>query len=89
MMLQSGSTTLTVQVSTISRCDRWQASQRLQELSIPCTCSTDGQLHVEINHPIDVLQLKSVIEQLTATRPDLIHWLERCWQIPGTSSPNH
>ncbi len=89
MTLPLGLTTLTIQVSTIDRCDRWQASQRLQELSIPCSCAADGQLYVEINYPIDILQLKSVVQQHTAPRSDLVHWLKQCWQTPSTSTPNH
>lgn len=72
---------LTVQVLTISRCDRWQAYQRLQELDIPCQCLPDGRLGVEINHPIALWQIRSVVQQLTASRTELIAWLEQCWQI--------
>lgn len=79
---------LTIPVLTISRCDRWQACQRLQELDIPCDCRTDGHLHVEIHHPIVLLQLRSVIQQITASRTELITWLERCWQTPNASDVN-
>ncbi|QZZ20722.1 hypothetical protein J5X98_26460 [Leptothermofonsia sichuanensis E412] len=70
---------LTVQLLSVSRCDRWQASQRLQALSIPCYCSSDGLLVVEVDSPLDILQLRSVVHQLTASRVELIDWLERCW----------
>jgi len=80
---------LAVPVSTIDRCDRWQVSQRLQELNISCQCASDGQLTIEIQHPIDILQLRSVIQQSTASRTDLLDWLERCWQVRGSSTPNH
>lgn len=79
---------LTIPVLTISRCDRWQACQRLQELEIPCDCRADGHLHVEINRPIVLLQLRSVIQQLTASRSELIDWLERCWRIPNVPDIN-
>ncbi len=69
-----------VQVSNISRCDRWQAHQRLQDLDISCQCSTTGQLEVEINGLVTALQVRSVVQQFTASRPELIDWLERCWQ---------
>ncbi len=75
-------------VSTIDRCDRWQVSQRLQELNIECQCLPDGQLTIEIQHPVDILQLRSVIQQSTASRPDLLDWLERCWQLRDRSTPN-
>lgn len=81
-MNPTGLTPLTVPVLTISRGDRWQVYQRLQELHIPCTCSRDGGLSVEIAHPIDILQLRSVIQQLTASRANLVGWLEQCWQAP-------
>ncbi|NJP10910.1 MAG: hypothetical protein HC866_16705 [Leptolyngbyaceae cyanobacterium RU_5_1] len=85
-MNQPSLTSLTVQVLTISRCDRWQARQRLQDLNIPCHCLADGRLQVEINHPIAILQLRSVIQQLTASRTDLIDWLDQCWQTPHSLS---
>ncbi|PZV13964.1 MAG: hypothetical protein DCF22_09645 [Leptolyngbya sp.] len=74
----SSSSTLTVPVGTISRCDRWLACQRLQDLSIPCQCHSDGCLQVEVTHPMAILQLRSVVQQITASRSELIGWLERC-----------
>ncbi|MCY7394495.1 MAG: hypothetical protein LH647_24250 [Leptolyngbyaceae cyanobacterium CAN_BIN12] len=74
----SSSIPLTVPVGTISRCDRWLACQRLQDLNIPCQCQLDGCLQVEITHPIAILQLRSVVQQITASRSELIEWLERC-----------
>lgn len=78
LMNLSSSIPLTVPVETISRCDRWLACQRLQDLSIPCQCQLDGCLQVEITHPIAILQLRSVVQQITASRSELIEWLERC-----------
>jgi len=80
-MNSSISMTLTAPVGSISRCDRWLACQRLQDLNIPCQCQSDGCLQVEIIHPIDILQLRSVVQQITASRPELIDWLERCWKM--------
>ena len=74
---------LQTSVLTIPRSDRWQVSQRLQELHISTHCLPNGQLRIEIHHPIDILQLRSVIQQHTAARADLINWVERCWQHPG------
>ncbi|MDX2229182.1 MAG: hypothetical protein NW220_06075 [Leptolyngbyaceae cyanobacterium bins.349] len=87
-MASSSLNSLTVLVPSVSRCDRWQVYQRLQELSIACNCSPDGTLHVEIDYPIDIVQLRSVVQQQTATRADLILWIERCWQtavVPNLS----
>ncbi len=71
--------TLLTQTLTISRSDRWLACQRLQELQIPCTCQPDGTLQVEIVSPLDLIQIRSVVQQLTAPRPVLLDLLERCW----------
>lgn len=60
---------------------RWQAYLRLQELSIPCCCSEDGHLRVEINHVVIAVQLRSVIQQITAPRQALIDLLEKCWKV--------
>ncbi len=70
---------LTVQLETIPRGDRWQVYQRLQSLNIACHCSPDGGVAVEINSPTALAQLSSVVKQLTASRSDLISWLECCW----------
>lgn len=68
----------TVAVSWI---DRWQVYHRLQELSIPCECSSNQPLQVEIGNATAAVQLWSVTRQLTASRQDLIYILKRCWQI--------
>lgn len=73
---------LTQHVVTVARSDRWQAHYRLQELGIACTCSENGQLQVEVNGPIAVAQLWSVLQQLTRSRKQLSSWLEQCWNLP-------
>lgn len=77
-----------VSIPSIHRCDRWQACQRLQELQIPAQCTPDGQLKVEIQYPVDIIQLQSVTQQLTAARLQLIVGLEQCWQLPSLSHPH-
>jgi hypothetical protein len=74
------STSLAFPVLSISRCDRWQAHQRLLELGIPCQCEAEGFLRVEVNSPLALVQLQSVVQQFTASRQDLLGWLEACWQ---------
>ncbi|MEB3182113.1 MAG: hypothetical protein VKL59_24210 [Nostocaceae cyanobacterium] len=59
--------------------DRWLIYRRLQELEIPCCCSTNQPLTVDIGDAIRAVQLWSVIRQLTARRQDLIDSLESCW----------
>jgi len=69
------------QIISIARSDRWQAYHRLQELDISCTCLSDGRFQVEANSPIAVIQLWSVLQQLTCSRQQLSHWLEQCWNL--------
>ncbi|MBF2050046.1 MAG: hypothetical protein IGS54_22210 [Elainella sp. C42_A2020_010] len=64
----------------ISRSDRWQVHQRLEELEIASTCLRDGSLKVEIRSPLTIIQLRSVLQQFTASRQQLVDWLEQCWQ---------
>lgn len=68
----------TQQLVQVCRCVRWQVYQRLQELSIPCTCLENGDLHVEVNTPTQAWLLRSVVQQITAPRQQLVEWLERC-----------
>ena len=60
--------------------DRWQVYKRLQELDIPCWCEANQPLRVEIKNPLAVVQLWSVMQQLTASRQELICNLEHCWK---------
>ncbi|NJK49544.1 hypothetical protein HC931_16545 [Candidatus Gracilibacteria bacterium] len=65
----------------VSRIDRWHIYHRLQELTIPCWCLEDGSLRVEVNDSIAAILVRSVVHQIVASRPDLLKWLESCWQI--------
>ncbi len=60
--------------------DRWQVYQRLQELEIKCWCEPNQPLRVEIDNPLAVVQLWSVMQQLTASRQELICYLEHSWK---------
>jgi len=80
-MHQSSLNSLVSQVVKVSRCDRWQAYQRLQELEIQSSCAGDGTLAVEVRTVGEAIQLRSVIQQLTAPRSELIDWLDLCWQL--------
>ena len=68
------------QVVEVAPSDRWLVHRRLQELDIPCNCSTNKPLTVELYSPMTAIQVWSVHKQLTATRHDLIDWLNHCWQ---------
>jgi hypothetical protein len=68
---------------SVTRSDRWQAYQRLQELDIACACPVDGSLQVNLNTPLAAIQLWSVVKQLTTSRRDLSDWLKHCWSLPS------
>ncbi|MGL5063375.1 MAG: Asr1405/Asl0597 family protein [Microcoleus sp.] len=68
-------------IVSVSRIDRWQIHHRLQELMIPCSCPEDGSLRVEIHDWIGALLLRSVVQQFVASRQEMVHWLERCWNV--------
>ena len=67
----------------VNRADRWQVYLRLQQLDIPCVCTTNQPLRVQIQTTAAAVQLWSVVRQLTATRHELAFWLEQCWQLCG------
>lgn len=80
MFRSSNPQALVSEVGKISRSDRWIVYHRLQELTISCWCPADGTLWVEIEHGIDAILLRSIVQQLVASRQELIDWLERCWE---------
>lgn len=65
----------------IRNTERWQIYRRLQELEISCRCSTERPLQVEIDRPLAIVQLTYVVKQLTASRSELIDWLDDCWRV--------
>ena len=65
----------------IKNTERWSIYHRLQELDIPCNCSTNQPLQVELNNPSAIAQLCCVFKQSTASRSELIDWLDNCWEI--------
>jgi hypothetical protein len=66
---------------SVARQDRWQVYQRLQELDISCSCTSEQPLQTQIQSPTDALQVWSVVQQITAPRQDLVFWLKRCWNV--------
>jgi len=66
----------------VSRCDRWAAHRRLQELGIPCDCPKDGTLRVEVNNAIALALVRSTVRQFTISRQEAVDWLENCWANP-------
>jgi hypothetical protein len=67
-------------VAGLSGVDRWYVYQRLQELSIPSWCALNQPLKVQLDNVTTAIQLWSIVRQTTASRQDLVCWLERCWQ---------
>ncbi|MEM6352328.1 MAG: Asr1405/Asl0597 family protein [Cyanobacteria bacterium P01_D01_bin.14] len=68
------------QIVPVHRSTRWSIHYRLQELSIPSACPADGTLRVDIDYPVSLMLLRSVVQQFTESRQSGINWLERCWQ---------
>lgn len=89
MLNPSSPPTLLGQILTIPRSDRWRIYQRLQELTVPCCCPPDGSLRADINHAIDLILVRSTVQQFTATRQELVDWLDRCWYTEVTCQQNH
>ncbi|MCU0525220.1 MAG: hypothetical protein MUF72_10380 [Elainella sp. Prado103] len=65
----------------ISRIDRWLVHQRLQELQINAWCLADGSIWAEVPSPGTALLIRSVTQQVLSPRPDLVRWLDRCWEL--------
>jgi hypothetical protein len=61
--------------------DRWQIHRRLQELKIPCKCSTGQLLVVTVDTPTAAIQVWSVARQPLVGRSQLVNWLDRCFDL--------
>jgi hypothetical protein len=70
----------TNQIVRVPKGSRWQVYHRLRELQIPCACPEDGTLRVAVDHAIALLLVRSTVQHFTASRQELLDWLERCWQ---------
>lgn len=68
-------------ILTVKWAYRWEVFRRLKALEIQCQCSTNEPLLVQLDSPQTVVQIWSVVRQFSASRNDLISWLDRCWQI--------
>jgi len=63
--------------------ERWRIGRRLVELGIPAVCAGEGHLQVQVDTPLALVQVRSVIRQHTARRQELVADLEACWQLSG------
>jgi hypothetical protein len=61
--------------------DRWQIHRRLQELKIPCKCSTGQLLVVTVDTPTAAIQVWSVTRTQSIGRSQLVDWLDRCFTL--------
>ena len=68
---------------------RWEVYYRLQDLDVPCYCSCNEPLQIEIRSPLVGIQVWQVMRQVTCTRQELIDWLESCWEKDGESLRNY
>lgn len=75
-----------IQIIDIRWGDRWQAYRRLQELGIPCSCTSGQPLRVVVKDPSTAIQLWSVVRQFNEPRYQLAVWLNSCWQQSSYSS---
>ncbi|MFS8867179.1 Asr1405/Asl0597 family protein [Synechococcus sp. H65.1] len=61
--------------------ERWRIGRRLVELGIPAVCTKEGHLQVQVDTPLALLQVRSVIRQHMARRQELLEELEACWRL--------
>lgn len=66
---------------TVQGSDRWQMYYRLQTLDISCQCKTNRPLQVKLDSILTAIQIWSVAKQCTASRQELVDWLDRCWLL--------
>ena len=68
------------QIIERGRAEKWQIYHRLQELQINCQCAGDCPLKVQCHTVQDVIQLWSVVKQISSSRQQSIDWLQLCWE---------
>jgi hypothetical protein len=67
---------------SIESIDRWQAYHRFQALGLTCSCQGHQALTVQVDSPLDLLQVWAVVQAVDSPRSALILWLERSWHLP-------
>ncbi|MGK7894278.1 MAG: Asr1405/Asl0597 family protein [Xenococcus sp. (in: cyanobacteria)] len=70
-----------LQIVTIEWSRRWQVYHRLKALEIECYCRMNEPLKVIPNSPQQLIQLWSIVKEVTNTKQELVEWLNQCWQI--------
>lgn len=62
---------------------RWEVYRRLKSLGIDCQCATNEPLLVNLDSPITLIQIWSVVRQSNVERVQLVDWLDNCWKLKG------
>lgn len=69
------------QVATVQGIIRWEIYNRLQELEIPCWCSSGEPLAVDISSPNHLIQFWKISRRVSASRDEMIQVLENNWKL--------
>jgi len=65
----------------VDRLARWDVYLRLQKLGIPRMCKLGEPLRVRVDSPTVAIQLRCVIQSVTAPKAFQANHLERCWGL--------
>lgn len=68
-------------LSGLTASDRSLIASRLRDLAIPCACSQDGKLCIELDDYESMIQVQGVLQRFLAPHPVLVRWLEHCLQL--------
>ncbi len=71
------------QMIPITSDDRWQVYFRLKALGVTCCCQSHQALEVQVQSPLDVIQIWAVVQAVDAPRGDRVARLERSWRLPA------
>lgn len=69
---------------TIHSQDKWPIYRRLQKLGISCSCVAYQPLTVEVDRPIEAIQVWSVTQQIMQPRSQQVRRLQTCWQLQAS-----
>ncbi len=76
---------LTDRIDSLPIGERWNVLWRLGELSIGCACVPDGSLAIQIKNCHEAILVRMILLRYTASRPQHLAWLERCWRLSPAS----
>ncbi|QFZ92102.2 Asr1405/Asl0597 family protein [Synechococcus elongatus] len=61
---------------------RWDCYHRCCELALDCYCTPCHPLRIQIETPLQAIQVWSICQWIQRDRPSLSNFLESCWQLP-------